>query len=205
MKRFTRAFLIATFLLGPARAQAGYELVPFGGITRMEEGDVLCNEEIQSTMGGVGVGYSALGLGIGGRFVHSSGSGRGGTCAERVSLDILSLYFDVPVLKTDLDIIGLGAELPVAITGKATNGSVSQDISGGSGFLGEAFYLRFLSSEGSIKRGTETFPAVIFAVQARAGYRIAEATTMDAGFRDRGHSFDGAFVAVGLMVYFNPQ
>lgn len=34
---------------------------------------------------------------------------------------------------------------------------------------------------------------------------IAEATTMDAGFRDRGHSFDGAFVAVGLMVYFNPQ
>jgi hypothetical protein len=202
------AALVATALsLLPGEAQAGYELVPFGGVTRMSQGDVFCDEEIQTAGGGVAIGYSALGLGLGGRILHVSGSGRGGVqCAERVSMDILSLYFNAPLFKTDLDIVGVGAELPVAITGKATNASgATTDLSGGSGFSAEAFYLRFLSKEGSVKKGQETFPAIIFAAQVRAGYRIAEVTTMDSAFNDRGHSLDGAFVTVGMMIYFNPQ
>lgn len=206
MSRLLAVLVTVLGAMAPGTAFAGYELIPFGGFTQFDQGDVACDENLRAAGGGVAVGYSALGLGLGGRIMHVSGAGRGGAqCAERVTLDILSIYFTAPVLKTDLDIVGLGAELPVSITGTATAAGVTQNISGGSGFAGEIFYLRFLSKEGSIKQGQETFPAVIFAAQLRAGYRIAEATTMDAAFNDHAHSLDGAYATVGMMIYFNPR
>ena len=208
MMRLIRTTVVAAAIAAfPVEALAGYELVPFGGVTRMDQGDVLCDGDMQASGGGVAVGYSALGLSLGGRILHVAGSGSGGVgCANRVSMDILSLYFNAPILKTDLDIVGIGAELPVSITGKATaEGGGSTDLSGGSGFAGEIFYLRFLSSEGSIKQGTETFPAMIFALQLRAGYRVAEVTTMDAAFNETGHSLDGGYAMIGMMIYFNPR
>lgn len=210
MRGLAKLAVIGALALAPADALAGYELVPLGGVTRMEEGDVFCGEELQAAGGGVAIGYSAIGLGLGGRFQHFAGSGRGGAsggipCAKRVSVDILSLYFNAPLFKTDLDVFGVGAELPVAITGKASNDMVTEDLSGGSGFAGEIFYLRFLSSEGSVKRGKETFPAIVFAAQLRAGYRIAEATTMDAAYNEHAHSLNGMYVTFGMMVYLNPR
>ncbi len=198
----TATLLVLLGFFAPREARAGYELVPFGGITRIEEGDAGCRGESQGTATGLAIGASAITFSFGGRFTMLNSKG---SCDTKLSALLLGIYVNAPLWKGDKDAIGVGGELIAGMSGRLVHPSLpNPDASGGFGFAGELVYQRALSQEGSVKRGKETFPQFVVLLQARAGYRIASFAVQDAAFNDVDYSLNGPYAVVGIQIYINP-
>lgn len=197
-------FVAAVIASLPGLSHAGYELVPFGGYTRLSNGDVACDGDMGATTGGVGIGGGAPGFfTVGVRIANIRGSGE---CDTRVSLTSLSIYGQAGLYRHYKSAVGVGFDLPAGGSGTVRVGDgKEQDFSPEMGFAGEIWYLHYINKGGSMEVQGQDWPIFMIELQLRAGYRVQEAKLMDAAFNQTTHAIDGAYVHGAFVFYLNPQ